>query len=453
MELSDYLIKINEFKGQIEAIGKFDEGLLNKIQYKFRLDWNYYSNKMEGGTLTRQETRSVMVGNITIGGKPFKDVMEMKGHNTIISEILKIGFGEIRISEKRIKEIHAAIMHEDIVEQAKLIGKWKETPNEVINYRDEKFSFAQPFEVPEKMHNLLNNTNASLNKYFKFTDEIHPLIIASDFHIDYLTIHPFYDGNGRTARILTNLILISCGYPPIIIKENEKNTYYQYLADIQIDGGDRSLLYAFFADKLIQSQQLILDAYAGIDIEEPDDVRKEIELLRKKLAHKDFTKSPSNIYQTYLNVEKEVWLKVSETLKNFNEFFSESTTSRYVNHQEEKYGTHNIFALTLGTTSSKPKNPKIFGHDIYDGEINIIEWKHQKLGLKGATKNYENKVFLLLNFYHDSYNMNLYVDHNNVFTKKYQFGTIPTIDEVETMRNTLGKSLVKAIKENTLELE
>ncbi len=87
--------------------------LLKKINYKFRLEWNYTSNSMEGNSLTRSETRSVMIGNITVDGKPIKDILEIKGHDEVISNIIKTGKGELNISEKRIKEIHTGIMHEE----------------------------------------------------------------------------------------------------------------------------------------------------------------------------------------------------------------------------------------------------------------------------------------------------------------------------------------------------
>src|SRR4051812_43976172 len=137
--MQDLLNKIEINKQQIEAAGKFSADVLNKIQHKFRLDWNYYSSKMEGGTLTRQETRNVMVGLAV--EKSIKDVIEMKGHDAVVSDILKIGKGELKISEKRIRDIHKAIMHEDNPDQAKLIGKWKEAANEVTNYKGEKISF------------------------------------------------------------------------------------------------------------------------------------------------------------------------------------------------------------------------------------------------------------------------------------------------------------------------
>jgi Fic family protein len=74
-----------------------------------------------------------------------------------------------------------------------------------------------------------------------------------------LTIHPFYDGNGRTARILTNLILISFGFPPIYIESKEKDTYYRYLSEIQIYNANSDLFYSFMNTLLLRSLQVVLE--------------------------------------------------------------------------------------------------------------------------------------------------------------------------------------------------
>ena len=113
MSYSEKRKQIDLLQQKIDAHGVLSTEVKKKINYKFRLDWNYYSNSMEGNTLTMDETRSVMVGNINIENKPIKDLLEMTGHDKVITEILRIGKGEIRLSEARIKEIHKGIMHEE----------------------------------------------------------------------------------------------------------------------------------------------------------------------------------------------------------------------------------------------------------------------------------------------------------------------------------------------------
>jgi Fic family protein len=328
MSLENKLQEIESIAAKIEAAGKFSPEVLKNINYRFRLDWNYYSNRMEGGTLTPQETRSVMVGNVDIQGKPLKDILEMTGHDKVVLEILKIGKGELRLSEKRIKEIHRGIMSEDDPKRALEIGKWKSEPNEIINYRDEKISFTPPSEVPEAIHKLLDSTNANLDGFFRGENFLHPVKIAAKFHIEYISIHPFYDGNGRTARILNNLLLISCGLPPIIIKDQHKQLYYQLLGDIQAYGGSTELFYEFIADRVLESEKLVWDAIEGKDIREPDDFDKELKQIEIKLrnAQAEVVKRSQELVRSIFQKSiKPLSDALYEKLSKINRFFAEFT--------------------------------------------------------------------------------------------------------------------------------
>jgi Fic family protein len=283
MNIDEKLQIIDTLKAEIDAHGKLSPEILRKINYKFRLDWNYYSNKMEGNTLTKDETRSIMIGNVTIHGKPIRDVLEMRGHDDAIDAILKIGKGELNISERRIKDLHSAIMHEETEENKAKIGSWKAVDNYVLNYKGERFDFTRSEDVAEEMHTLINWLSAENEKQGK-KGALHPALLAIEFHLRYVTIHPFYDGNGRTARILMNLILISKGFPPLIIKTEEKERYHQYIADIQGYGGNKDFYYGLMLDLLIRSLELVNTAINGGDIEEPDDIDKRIELIKNKLS-------------------------------------------------------------------------------------------------------------------------------------------------------------------------
>lgn len=290
--LADKLRAIASLRELIEAKGKLPEEVLRKIDYKFRLECNYNSNKIEGGTLTKPETRSVMIGNITVEGKPLKDIREMKGHDEVMQDILRIGTGEKRISEKRIKDIHKKIIVPETPEEEKEIGEWKQIGNHIFNYRLEKFEFTPPEEVPVAIHDLLNWLNAGLDKIHNNPkDAPDPLLLAFEFHTKYLTIHPFIDGNGRTARILSNLVLVSLGYPPFWVTEGgEKDAYNRYLADVQAYGGSPDLLYTFLAGLVERSLQLTLDAIEGREIEDVDDWAKKLRLLKSSLPSEDALK-------------------------------------------------------------------------------------------------------------------------------------------------------------------
>ncbi len=289
--LAEKLLQIDQLQAQIGQAGPLPELRRKQLEFKFRLDWNYHSNANEGGTLTRAETRSLMVGLVDVGNKPLKDVLEMRGHDEVVREIMRLGRNEARLSEKRIKDIHRAIMHETDPEKQAWIGVWKQKPNEIIiSDLGEKIDFLSPSEVPAAMHDLLNRTNADWDAIMaQKKDAPHPAQVAFTFQLEYLTIHPFYDGNGRSARILTNLLLIAAGFPPLIVKTDQKTAYNQLLTEVQANGPPPELFYEFLADQLLDSQQLVLAALAGQEIEEPDDLDKEIALFKKEILTNKLT--------------------------------------------------------------------------------------------------------------------------------------------------------------------
>ncbi len=294
--LAEKLLHIDQLQAQIGQAGPLPEERKKQLDFKFRLDWNYHSNANEGGTLTRAETRSLMVGLVAVGNKPLKDVLEMRGHDEVVREIVKLGQNEARLSEKRIKDIHRAIIHEMDPEKKQWIGIWKQKPNEIIiSTQGEKVDFLPPSEVPDAMHDLLNRTNADWDAIMaKKKEAPHPALVAFRFQLEYLAIHPFYDGNGRTARILTNLLLIAAGFPPLIIKTTQKDAYNQLLTEIQTSGAPAELFYEFLADRLLDSQKLVLTALAGGEIEEPDDLDKEIALFKKEILGNPLTHTKKN---------------------------------------------------------------------------------------------------------------------------------------------------------------
>ncbi len=391
MSYSEKRNKIDSLQQKVNSHGELSADVKKKINYKFRLDWNYYSNSMEGNTLTMEETRSVMVGNLTVGGKPIKDVLEIKGHDEVISEMLKIGKGDARLSEKRIKDIHKAIMHEEDETQRKKIGLWKNDPNYLINYKGERFDFAAPAEVPERMHELLNKTNAAIDAIQQNKKNApHPVDVALQFHLDYVIIHPFYDGNGRTARILTNLLLISFGYPPFWVKTNERDIYNQYIADIQGYSGSTDLFFESVSDMILRSQQLVLDAIAGKELEEPDDIDKRVAMLDRKLdgMNEEIKKIKNeDVMQEMLKeVVEPLFRKVFEKVLKLSPLFA---STEFSHHIDGSGGVHHnindmIDDIEIGWEGEKGNIGKI--------ELHIYLSKLKKLGTKAFDISGEIKI-------------------------------------------------------------
>jgi hypothetical protein len=190
------------------------------------------------------------------------------------------------------------------------------------------------------MHQLLNWLNAELDKFFQNKkDAVHPSVLASEFHIKFVSIHPFYDGNGRTVRILSNLILIACGYPPVIIKSQEKeNIYYKSLADIQGYGGNHDVFNSFFLAKVIESQEMILNALLGKDIDEESDLDKKIKLFKKEFEIIDSDQeikwnlsfeTTKRMYQDWIRNLIEKMIPVAQ---KFDQFYNDVNHYIYLNN-------------------------------------------------------------------------------------------------------------------------
>lgn len=375
--LNGKINKIEKLQRQIEAFGEFPKEVKDKIYYKLRLDWNYYSNSIEGGTLTREETRSVMSGVLNLKNKPYKDFREMEGHNRVVIDLFKMSQGGMRLSEARVKDFHQQIMFDEDPEKGEQIGEWKKHNNEVINYRKEKITFANANEVSDLMHDLLNRLNAYLDRFYGNNGEIapHPVEIAADFHVDFLTIHPFYDGNGRMARILSNLILIACGYPIFVIRKEDKETYNQLLSDIQAYGGDRNQFIDFIGERVRSTQEMILKALNGGDIEDDDDLDKEIELLRRK-QHKTpepIKKSKETITHVLNHVYLPILKEVDKLGRKFSALFDSVEWNYYHDPRSvQGYVQGNLKGITKKANEVIAKD----NYDIYELKFNLYLLKY-----------------------------------------------------------------------------
>lgn len=215
---------------------QIDAFTLKKLWEKFRLEWNYNSNHIEGNTLTYDETKLLLIFDQTTGNHFLREYEEMKGHDVGI-ELIKMHASEVNkpLTESFIRDLNKlllvkpfykpAIAHDGIDTQ-KLItpGEYKTTPNSVRLSNGEIFEYTQPRDVGFKMQELVANYNAELA-----ANTMHPIALAAKLHYDFVRIHPFDDGNGRVARLLLNLVLLNYNYLPAVIKSENKKEYLKAL--------------------------------------------------------------------------------------------------------------------------------------------------------------------------------------------------------------------------------
>ncbi|MEI7597229.1 MAG: Fic family protein [Bacteroidota bacterium] len=327
MELKIILQEINSFKNEIDELRPISPDVESRIMQKFRLDWNYHSNNIEGNKLTYGETKTFLLHGITANGKPLKDHLDIKGHNEVLLLLEDIIKEDRSITENFIRELHILILKESyynksittsgqIVRRKIEIGKYKTQPNHVLTQTDEIHYFANPEETSAKMFDLIEWLK-KINNDIK----IHPLITASLFHYKFISIHPFDDGNGRLARILMNLILMQKGYPPVIIKTEKKEDYYRALQ--AADGGDENFFSEYIGEQLITSLELYLKGAKGENIDEITDVDKQIDLLKAQLNGQKEKKTIDKIQfiKIYQDIAKPLLAKTLRKLEKFDELF------------------------------------------------------------------------------------------------------------------------------------
>lgn len=284
MEALQRAFKLKQELDSLRPLSKEDE---QRVMQKFRLDWNYHSNNLEGNSLSYGETKALILFGITAQGKPLKDHFEIVGHDEAIKWILEILKEDRPLTESFIRELHRLILKEpyDVdaitpeghpTKKKIKVGAYKTTPNHVETVTGELFYFATPEETPALMNELL-----SWYQEKSKDSTVNPIVLGIEFHYRFIRIHPFDDGNGRIARILMNFILMRFGYPPAIIKTEDKGNYFAALR--QADAGLLEPFVDYISQNLIHSLEIMIRGAKGDSIEEEGDLEKEIALLKERL--------------------------------------------------------------------------------------------------------------------------------------------------------------------------
>lgn len=324
------IAKALELKNELDDMRPIDKEKEAIIMQKFRLDWNYHSNHLEGNSLTYGETKALILFGITAQGKPLKDTLEITGHNEAINWVIDLVKGERPLTENFIRELHSLLLQDSYKESKNVegvlvprkisAGKYKTTTNHVETVTGEIFYFATPEETPAKMFDLLNWYNQKIKE-----ENVNPILLAAEFHYRFIRIHPFDDGNGRTARILMNFILMQFGFPPVIIKTEDKANYFAALQ--MADAGNIEVFVNYIAQNLVRSIEIMISGAKGENIEEDDDLDKEIALLEQRLnsfEKKNIPKKHTVIDKTF--VEYFVFALIEKFFKTnlkFNKLYEE----------------------------------------------------------------------------------------------------------------------------------
>lgn len=195
-----------------------------KMKEYISIQYTYESNKIEGNTLSLSETSLIIKEGITISGKTVKEHLEALNHNEAIEFLYDMVTNDAPYHKYNLLQLHNLILRGI---DKKYAGRYRDVP---VRITGAKHIPPEPFLIEKLMEEYFEY-------YEKQKNSLHPVILAAELHERLVSIHPFIDGNGRTSRLVMNLMLLSRGYPIAILKGdyNSRMRYYRALESIQID--------------------------------------------------------------------------------------------------------------------------------------------------------------------------------------------------------------------------
>lgn len=241
--LSELLEQADYLKKKMDGYRDWDK---KAIQEALSVEYTYDSNRIEGNTLTLRETDLVIHKGLAISGKPLAEHLEAINHYEAVEMIRDLAQQKIVFSKSTLLTLHALILRGIDKEDA---GKFRSVP---VLISGSQHIPPQPWHIDKLVED-----------YFVFYQENkathHPITLAAELHERLVTIHPFIDGNGRTARLVMNLLLLQYGYPIAIIQGDTESrlAYYAALEKCNLENKKEDF-HSFIAIVVIHSQQRLL---------------------------------------------------------------------------------------------------------------------------------------------------------------------------------------------------
>ncbi|MCO6449320.1 MAG: Fic family protein [Caldilineales bacterium] len=214
MDLQGWLVQIDEKRAELARRRPLSTSEAARLREYFDVEWTYQSNRIEGSTLTRQETLVVLQHGMTVGGKPLVEHLEAVNHKRAIDHVERLAAQDTPLTEDDIRALHRLVLHGIDDEQA---GVYRQRQ---VFIAGSAFVPPSPQAVPGRMRELADWMQQTA---------IHPVERAARAHFWLVDIHPFVDGNGRVARLLMNLLLLQAGYPIAILRADDRAAYYAAL--------------------------------------------------------------------------------------------------------------------------------------------------------------------------------------------------------------------------------
>jgi Fic family protein len=246
------ITEVEQKKAQLDRLRPLSPRALAGLEHAYDLELTYTSNAIEGNTLTQIETALVIEHGVTIGGRKLKDHLEAIDHYDAIRYVREIAGHTQPLIESDVRNLHALVMRRS---EPDIAGSYA-TSSRYVNTDRGRHAFPSPSELPALMGDF-----AAWLRTAPATPET-----AFSAHRRLVEIHPFNDGNGRTARLLMNLILIRGGFPPIAVRPEDRLAYLQALQESQAGRSDEAfarLLYERLDATLAEYLSALREALPG----------------------------------------------------------------------------------------------------------------------------------------------------------------------------------------------
>lgn len=211
--MEELLSRIEAAKRKLDELRPLSDSALRQLQKHFDVDLTYTSNAIEGNTLTLRETAEVIEHGITVGGKTLRDHLEAVDHYNAVLWIREMAERRSVPDEAAVRELHRRIV---LRSRPEIAGVYSTLPRRIAG---SPVVFPNAAKIPRLMHNF----GAALGH------AVSSPAAAFDAHFELVAIHPFADGNGRTARLLMNLLLLRAGYPPVPVRPEDRKRYLDVL--------------------------------------------------------------------------------------------------------------------------------------------------------------------------------------------------------------------------------
>ena len=219
-----------------DVVAKVTEHQRSIFLEQIRDLWTHSSTALEGNTLTLGDTHAVLAMGLTISGKPLSEHQEIVGHAKAI-DLLYQSLAE-PLTKELIYDLHKAVQTEIIHDIFKPIGAWKVEVNGTYavtsNDKQLYLEYANPMHVSALMDEVITTIN---NTDVATITTKNAVKHYAKIHMAIAHIHPFFDGNGRLARLISNILLLKAGLPPLVIEKSQRREYIECLADYQMKVG------------------------------------------------------------------------------------------------------------------------------------------------------------------------------------------------------------------------